>query len=264
MKRIIRNLIQAYLRHFPLKINQYWLFMNPQNVELALPIVRGQYERDNTLLFSKILKPGWRVVDVGAYIGYYSVHFAKLVGAKGEIFAFEPNTYSNRLLTRNIKLQNVKNVQINKMALGDRKRRASFYMNAPESSLIKENVDYIGVEEVAVTTLDEALKDQKVDFIKMDVQGYEYNILLGAKKVIANNPNLMWHIEFWLQGLIGAKCAPIKLLNFLKKSGYRIYIVGKGNKDYSNDLKKIIKITQESPMEFVDLICTKNKTLFKG
>src|SRR3989338_6589419 len=109
MNRIIRVIckeqFRIFLRIFPIKINDYWLYLSPRNVELVVSIFKGTYDRKSTAFFSKIIKPGWTIIDIGAYIGYYTIHFSKLAGPKGKIIAFEPDSNNLSILKKNLKLQ---------------------------------------------------------------------------------------------------------------------------------------------------------------
>lgn len=145
-------------------------------------------------LFSEIYKmryvypePGECVFDIGAYKGDSAIFFADSVGPRGKVFAFEPTEKNFRTMVDNIRLNGLSNVivPINK-GLSDRcgtMEALTFDWGAP-SSFISEHE---GNEKVQITTIDEFVKEKdikKLDFIKMDVEGLEYQVIRGAQETI--------------------------------------------------------------------------------
>lgn len=143
--------------------------------------------------YSKI--KGKVVIDVGANVGVFSI-YAAILNAK-KVYAFEPVPETYMMLKENIKLNNLENViiPINK-ALGDKEKvEIMYYSNIGDggTTLNLSKIKYLNEKvikksiKVMITTLDNFVKQNKipkVDFIKMDVEGYEENILLGAKETI--------------------------------------------------------------------------------
>src|SRR5579872_3076580 len=130
LKNNIKPLVRIYINHFPIKINDYWLFVNPNNVEIVPPTIMGKYEKEATLFFKKIIRPGWVIVDIGAYIGYFSIHFATLTGRSGRVLAFEPNPQNNKILRRNLTFRNIANVKVFNYALSNKEEASKIYMGA--------------------------------------------------------------------------------------------------------------------------------------
>ncbi len=134
-------------------------------------------------------------LDIGAESGYYTCLAAKN-GAK-KVMAFEPNPNSFNLLKKNIERNNLKNVEIFNKAVSDKNEKAIFYPNGVYSSLYYRDIFKDGESMVVeCVTLDDFLKDNKIDFIKMDIEGAEPKALRGMKKLLQKNKDVKLVIEF--------------------------------------------------------------------
>lgn len=123
------------------------------------------------------------VLEVGANIGYYALLESKLCK---KVYAVEPEERNMHNLKRNIKLNNVKNIETFELALGDRKGKAIMNINAKSNWHSFYPIEgTIGTKEVEMDTIDNFLKDkEKPTFVRMDVEGFEVNILKGMKETL--------------------------------------------------------------------------------
>jgi FkbM family methyltransferase len=133
------------------------------------------------------VKTGWTVIDVGANIGYYSLLLGQWVGPKGSVHAFEPQPVIFEQLCRHIILNKIDWIKPHQRALGDTIEQR-FMTDIPEwnkgMQRIATDKDK-GVNQVEITTLDEFVKYEeldRIDFIKVDIEGYEFKFLKGAKQ----------------------------------------------------------------------------------
>lgn len=178
-----------------------YLFESEQNIEINGQetkykeyTIKGLGNVCATELYAEIYRmrhvypvEGDTVLDIGGYKGDSAIFFADAVGRKGKVFVFEPTSSNFNVLLDNIKYNNLLNViiPINK-GLSNKKgfmRVTSVDSGAPWSFISDDN----GNEEVAVTTIDEFVASEgikKVDFIKMDVEGLEYQVISGGRKTI--------------------------------------------------------------------------------
>jgi len=124
------------------------------------------------------------ILDIGANVGYYTLHLAALVGDKGKVFAFEPDPSNFSILEKNVNLNNFRNVILINKAVSNSLSPTTLFQNSSNTgghSIIKtENTDKkITVE---TTTLDEYFKNfsGNVDLIKIDVEGAEYQVIDGG------------------------------------------------------------------------------------
>ena len=128
------------------------------------------------------------VLDVGACYGDTALWFSKYVGKNGKVFAFEPENHNFKILEENVRINNAKNIIPEKFAIGEKNETLKISKNGSNSTL-----SYYGQDEVDVITIDEFVQNEKiyVNFIKMDIEGFELNALFGGSNTIKKyKPNL--------------------------------------------------------------------------
>jgi FkbM family methyltransferase len=152
-------------------------------------IYLGAFEREETRLVLRWLRPGMTVVDVGANVGYYALLAASRVGPRGRVFAVEPSPVAARRLERTIRENRLANVRLFPFALGERCGEASLGEPPPDNhtpSLLNSNGR--GVMTVPIRTLDDCLEEWQVDgidLLKVDIEGYEPFMLAGGRRALA-------------------------------------------------------------------------------
>jgi FkbM family methyltransferase len=184
----------------------------------------GMMGRAERAFLEATIRPGMRIVDVGANLGLYTLLLARLTGPAGQVHAFEPEPALFQALTRNCRRNAAANVTTVNCALGAGSGRIPFYrslFNSGDNRLGGLGWKGRGVE-VEMARLDDVLPEPCVDFIKMDVQGYEMQVLQGMERIIEASPRLMLYFEFWPCGLRSAGTDPAALLDFLFQRGFRI------------------------------------------
>lgn len=150
--------------------------------------------------------------DVGANRGYYTVRMA---GRCGRVVAFEPNPLNRAKLVRNVELNGLRNVTVLPYACGEARYRAKLYPAGSGSTLLEGFVSTEPIE-VEVVPLDEVL--DRVDLVKIDVEGYEWYVLQGARRLIEScKPVLV--IEHHDFRHYGTRHYP-KIKEFLRGRGY--------------------------------------------
>jgi len=158
-------------------------------------------ERDpNVMRFlRRWVRPGFVACDIGANIGTYTVPLARLVGPSGHVVSFEPNRPTHACLRQNIRQNRLANVTLLRAAAGPESGTAGLVVTADNFGEV-HLAPPGGVEtaRVAVTTVDAEvarLRLHRVDFIKIDVEGFELAALRGATRTLANNANLVVQTE---------------------------------------------------------------------
>ena len=181
-------------------------------------------------IFSKFVKRGHTVIDCGANIGYYTNFLRTLVGKRGFVHAFEPvpSTFEN--LQRNTRQYwSVNNCSLNMTGLyKDCSKLIAYIPNSISGHASISNHLEVwkssSTEEISIqlTTLDSyALQNvlEKIDFIKIDIEGAEIDALRGAKiTLVKHKPTL--HLEVNSQLLKSTNQQPRDLIEFLKPLGY--------------------------------------------
>jgi FkbM family methyltransferase len=183
------------------------------------------YERNETRYIKTILKPGMTVVDVGAHIGYYTTIAARIVGPAGRVHAFEPRPENVAVLRQNAALFG-ETVVVHEAAVSDLSGRGRLYLDA-DRNVDGRLAEMPGRESVVVdiTTLDEALPDAVVDFLKSDAQGWDGHVLRGAERLLRRSPQIVGMIEFLPQFLKFAGDAPEDIIAYLRDLGFKTYVV---------------------------------------
>jgi len=148
------------------------------------------------MINSHILKEGDAVLDIGANIGYYVLIESQLVGAKGKVYAVEPVRDNFELLKKNISLNDLKNVDAFQLALGKHNQESMIYVSTLANLCsMKQNTTLgkiIDVQSVTEQTVDTFLKNRSSpSLIRMDVEGYEYEILGGMPLTLNRNLRIL-------------------------------------------------------------------------
>ena len=169
-------------------------------------------------------KPGFVVVDIGANIGYYTLLFARQVGASGKVYAFEPDQDNFRLLSANVGMNAYGNVTAVQAAVSNANEPVELYRN--EANRMDHRTYSPGDEWEAVSVpavrLDDYFKagSRRIDLIKMDIQGSEPRALAGMTALLVENPAITLVTEFWPHGLRCARNDPAEFLNELSALGF--------------------------------------------
>ncbi len=154
----------------------------------------GQFYQGETDFLAQFIRQGAIVLDIGASIGVHSIPLAQMVGPAGVVVAFEPQAALHQILDANLRLNNIPNVLTYAMALGDREGECPFpvldYSQALDFGAIGVDTVEEG-EAVPMGRLDD-FNLERVDFIKIDVEGFESKVLSGAAKTIAKCRPIMY------------------------------------------------------------------------
>ena len=186
----------------------------------------GVWDEPGSNFLKKHVKEGDIFIDIGANIGCYTLLAAKLVGQKGKVIAFEPVSNVFERLKYNVELNNAKNIELNCkavysgsgtinlfLACSDNLGMASVFHHDAENG-ITEKVETVSMDNYILTT-----KLNRVDFIKIDVEGAELFVLRGMKMVLETlRPVIIMEIS----GEV-IKCSGIiedELLTFIKNLNY--------------------------------------------
>jgi len=173
------------------------------------------------------------VFDAGANFGEFAIYCSRL-GAK-KVYAFEPVTETFERLEKQIELNNLKGKIIPiKMALGDKNKTVKIYFSKPEDYAATIGGHGTNFETITVIKLDDFCRKEKitnVSFIKMDVEGYEENVLNGSTEIITSNKPILSFSAYH-------KPTDKKVLPALVKSlrpDYNIRLIKRGEEDFYCD-----------------------------
>lgn len=179
---------------------------------------------DEIRFIRRYLGPGMRAIDIGANVGVYTLAAARLVGASGLVWAFEPASAPAALLQTNIAENRFSNIQLTRKALSNYEGKAaiSLHRQSELNSFSRSATDG-STETVQVTSLDREaglLGMDKIDFVKIDAEGEEENIIAGGVRFLTEqSPLVMFEVGASEFGALRSTAAA----EALTRLGYDIY-----------------------------------------
>jgi len=206
------------------------LSMIPQG-QIAEYLWRSSFEKRERDLAARAIKPGMRVLNIGANAGLYTLIASRLVGPSGIVHAFEPSSQSFGRLKRNIELNGCSNVKANNMAVSNFQGQLGLYCDPlnPQydghffvKRVSETSADFASpMEVIPCNTVDDYWREEcggeilPVDFIVIDVEGAELSVFQGARQTLLASPRLTMIMECTEQvDLIG---------DFLHECGFSFY-----------------------------------------
>jgi FkbM family methyltransferase len=199
-----------------------------------LIFVDGLFEPNEFAFLGTFLRPGMTFVDVGANDGAYTVFAARRVGAQGRAIAIEPSSREFERLTSNLELNRLDNTTAVQAAAGDVSGQTSLAIasyghegqNTLGSVVANPKVETVSVEKVDMRRLDDILaaaEVDKVDFVKIDVEGSEARVLVGARETLARHRPLL-QLELETEWLTRQNSSPEEVFRLLDAAGYAAWI----------------------------------------
>ncbi len=193
----------------------------------------GVYEIELTHLLGLLLRPGDCFVDVGANEGYFSVVASRLVG-KGKVLCVEPQTRLQPIIQENLNLNACRNVTVLPLALAQSEGKTTLHLtpdtNTGSTNQFKKS-RFGGAEETVLSqTLDSVLRAhgiERVRFLKLDCEGAELPIVLGAGELLARRAADYIFCEFHPH-IVGEEPA-IQIDGLLREAGYRLSHLNDGH-----------------------------------
>lgn len=192
------------------------------------------FEPETRRFFEAYLRPGDTFLDIGANIGLYTLAAARRVGRHGRVHAFEPCSQTFERLTDNVQLNDLRNVTCHQVALSFENARASLTLaNGGFDAWNSLGKPYMGettgCEMVTTVTLDSFAREHGLTSrncaLKIDVEGWENQVLTGAEQFLAQDDAPLLCVEFTEEAavLAGSSCA--ELYRTLERLGYRLFNV---------------------------------------
>ena len=188
----------------------------------------GAYERAELNLLNRHLSEDSVFVDIGANFGLYSLVASQKITNSGEIICFEPFPKNYAALKKNISLNSKSYIISENIALGDKKDELSLYYQPTEKNLGMVSANFIENSktiEVDVMSFDEYVNENgidKIDFIKIDVEGFENQVIIGMRKTLELfSPMIL--IEIFDEGSINSNHHNAH--DYLTRIGYSKYFI---------------------------------------
>lgn len=247
-------------RPYVIPFAQTLKILTPKAGSGAAIYFQGFSEPDTADFLLRFLRPGMTIVDIGAHIGEYTLLAAKAVGTRGQVHAFEPQTHLFPILHESVQINGFAQVKLNCSAVSDRLGEVEFQvLDEPTLSSIRKQVmpnRAAKFVSVPCTTLDTYWQDrqQKIDLIKVDVEGAEKFVFQGATQLLKLPPQQapIWIFEYAPNSYADFGYQADEILQLLKQHGYEILqYCGAGHLDAFNP-------NAELP-DIVNLVAAKDK-----
>jgi FkbM family methyltransferase len=199
-------------------------FISPQVAET------GEWEPFETEIVDRMLGPGDVFVDIGANIGWYSIIAGAIVGAAGRVYAFEPEPENYTLAARNIALNGLTNVTLERVAIAERAGHAGLFLSVDNlgDHRLYESEAGRTMETVPTVTLGGyfAERADRIRLVKIDAQGSEGKIFAGIPDDFVKARDIgAFILEYWPGGLWAAGDSPEALMAKLEKLDLQCFVI---------------------------------------
>ncbi len=188
----------------------------------------GRMGRAEATSLRRVVRPGMTVLDVGGNLGLYTLLLSRLVGPTGRVVTFEPDSDLFALLEHNCRINGCSNIEAHNLALGRRRDRLVLHrliLNSGDNTLGTGGSHLFRRQSVTdVVALDDFLPDLRPDLVKIDVQGWEIEVLRGMERTLAARPAPALYLEYWPEGFRRAGYTSKDLTDFLAARGYRLHL----------------------------------------
>lgn len=142
------------------------------------------------------IKKGDIILDLGGHIGLFSLLASRLVGERGKIFSFEPSKESYELFKKNLMINKIKNVEVYNYAIYKKKGKLRLYLHKypAADSILNKSKNFIYVKSISLKEFIKKKNLKKIDLIKFDIEGSEYDVIKNSKEIIKKAGSVV--IEF--------------------------------------------------------------------
>lgn len=168
------------------------------------------------------------VVDVGAGMGFYTLIIAEKIGPNGRIYAFEPDPKNFNELKKNVAKSGYQNIILENKAVSERSGKiklfVSEYFKGDHRTYGIPN-DQLQSVDVETVSLDDYFKNYsgRMNFIKIDVNGFEASVFRGMKNLLARMKDVKILTEFYPVGLSRCSTDPREYLSFFKANNFTVF-----------------------------------------
>jgi FkbM family methyltransferase len=242
------------------ELGGFSIYVQEDDAAVGQLVKRDAYEPHVTAVFRDRLRPGMHVLDVGANIGYFTMLSASIVGSSGSVTAIEPNPECAKLLEASRRANSFDNVVVLQVAAGRELGLLvlnTSYSNAMTSRAPDDPAALIAAMTVPSFRIDDLIPPAKnIALVKIDVEGAEYNALLGARDMITRchpaiisefSPDMMPGISF-VDGR--------GYLRFLLDFGYQISVIEHDGSlaACGGDAEKVMDAYAKSGVDHIDIL----------
>jgi len=226
-----------------------------------------RHEAYELSLFKQELQDANIVFDIGANIGLYSLVASRAIKNEGKVYSFEPDPISFSNLQHNIEGNSIQNVILINKAVSSKNglaklsssysetmRTLNYLTTTPENSKKTIDIETISLDDFFKT------RSQKVDVIKIDVEGWEFEAFKGMTNLIKTNSTLKIFLEFDPYALTRSATNIPEFINFLHSSGFIFYNIDEKKKEKKLvDKNWLLNYAKNTNLNhYTNLLCIKN------
>jgi FkbM family methyltransferase len=235
---------------------RFFVFADQADPVLGAPALMGVYEPHVSAAIEALLQPGDHFLDVGANLGYFSLLAAARVGDSGRIYSVEPNELNVKLLESSRRANKFKNIFV--MQVGASQTIETLFLHATvgngSTSAVVDEDSLFSARTTPGVPLDNLLahRSRPIRLIKVDVEGFEYNSLLGAQRILSeDNPDIIF--EFQGSGHVGITGKDF--LRWLEGHGYSfINISGQRPIADTQTVEELLSDFHENMIDHLDVL----------
>lgn len=248
-----------------IKCKEHQMYVNCRDEGVTNQLLSyGIFEGFENKMFADKIKPGDVVLDIGANIGCFTLLAARLAGAKGRVYAFEPEASNFDLLKKNVELNNYHNVTLVNQAAADKNGKIKLYLSETVMGMHRIYQSHYCDKTVDVESvrLDDYFKDYfgKIDFVKIDTEGSEWAVLQGMTFLLQKNKKLKLFTEFAPCSMKEFGVEPEEYLKFLGDHGFTLYHFDEENGiTVPADVPRLLQEYAPETGRFTNLFCIKEK-----
>jgi FkbM family methyltransferase len=200
------------------------LYLHAADRVMTPAIVRDrEWEMSEAAFMTRTLAPGQTLIDVGANVGYFSVLGASLVGAAGRVIAVEPEPRNLALLKANLWRNGAGNAIVLPVAAGAAHGFVSLRLNETNRG---DHQTGVGEPDALVpcARLDDLVDDRRIDFVKIDTQGLDHEVITGLTRTLARDRSTVM-CEFWPEGMHERGIDPRAVADQYAGTGCAMYLL---------------------------------------
>jgi FkbM family methyltransferase len=203
VKAVLYRWVQAF-PHIPvpvrLSFGRWWL---ARNDFIGAALFSGGFESTECSFVERFLRPGMIVVDIGAHHGFYTLLASRKVGSQGRVLAVEASPRERQRLELHLRINRCRNVRVEDCALGESEGHAQLHLvlggqtgcNSLRQPEVFERTLAVPVRIDRLDSILHACHFEKVDFVKLDVEGGELSVLKGGPELLRRQPRPVILVE---------------------------------------------------------------------
>jgi FkbM family methyltransferase len=248
------NFLDVTMKGLDFKLRLY------RNDLLSKALFFDEYEPNELAFLTKFLQNGDTFIDVGANLGLFSILAGWKVKAAGMVYAFEPSIENFQKLKENISLNGFTNIHPFCLGISDKSETKLLHsFNAGHGALSsysrqgREDYSPVETRTISLTTFVRDEKVKKIDAIKIDVEGWELPVLIGAEEILVQHDAPLLMIEFNDSNARNAGFSCQEIFDRLVGYGYDLY-------KYDATVGKLALQSRKDYYEYQNLIALKRQS----